>query len=394
VAGALGVSATLWLVGGEDMHLRIPFAAQLRERGFSVSVVSSGAAAPFAAHGLAHHAYPLARLVDPLADLRALCALKRLLRAHRPDLVHGFDTKPSLLVPLACARAGVGAAVRTINGMGYVFSEGARLGPLLRPAYAGLQRLVRRATAATVFQNAQDRAYFLAHGFVDPRRARLIPGSGIDLDAFRARVPPASALGRLRAELAPGGEAVVVTISRLTRQKGVEGLLRAAADVRRRRRDVVFLLVGPRDSEGWLGVDDATLEAYARDVHWLGPRDDVPALLAAADLCVLPTRYREGVPRVLLEAGAVGCPVVATALPGCVDVVADGRNGLLVPPGDDRALAVAVERLLDEPDARRAMGRRHRAVVESRFAMPGIVEAYASLYREVLAASQVSAAAA
>jgi glycosyltransferase involved in cell wall biosynthesis len=384
----------VWLLGGMDMHLRIPFVLRLERHGFKVAVVSSGDPSPFARHGIEHHGYALHRLIDPLADLRSLREVARLIREHRPDLVHGFDTKPSLLAPLACARAGIGKSVRTINGMGYIFSPGARMGLLLRPTYEILQRLVAPLAAATVFQNADDQAHFVRRGLVDPAQARLIRGSGIDLEAFAAAVPTAEVRRRLRRELAPGGELIVTTVSRLTREKGIDVLLEAAARVRSRRKDVVLVLVGPLASEGRLAVPAEAIAARGDDIRWLGPREDVPALLSVTDLFVLPTQYREGVPRVLLEAGAAGCPMVATRLPGCVDVVRDGWNGLVVEGGDAGALAEAIERLLDDPGLRAAMGTRSRQRIEAEFAIPRIVDAHAAVYREVLGLASPGALAA
>ncbi|HET6521305.1 MAG TPA: glycosyltransferase family 4 protein [Geminicoccaceae bacterium] len=380
-----GAAASVWCLGGEDSHLRIAFCRRLADLGFDVTAVGTGDAAPFVRSGVRYLRYRLDRFLDPLGDARSLDELAGLIGRHRPDIVHGFDTKPSLLAPLATARAGVGRAVRTINGMGYVFSSGSPLALALRPVYRVLQRRVAPRTAMTVFQNAPDLAYFERHRLVPPARSRLVPGSGIDVDGFLARLPGPARTERLRRELGLGGRRVVTTVSRLTRQKGIPTLLAAAGRLAPRHPDAVFLLVGPRDGEGPFAVPRAALDRHRPYVRALGVRDDVPALLALTDVFVLPTEYREGVPRALLEAGAAGCPVVATRMPGCTDVVRHGWNGLLVEPGDAAGLADAIGcLLLARPERRRVMGARGRALVRERFPLDGVARAYADIYEEVL----------
>lgn len=375
----------IWCLGAEDSHLRIPFFLALARLGLKVTAVGSGPAEPFEREGVPYLRYDLDRFLNPVRNLGSLRTLRRLVAAHRPDIVHGFDTKPSLLAPLAVAGAGTGQAVRTINGMGYLFSTSSPLTLALRPVYRALQRHAAARTAMTVFQNEEDLAYFTAHRLVAPERARLIPSSGIDVARFDAATPPPAETAGLRRALGLEGAKVVICVSRLTRQKGIPTLLAAAERLAARRADVRFLVVGPRETEGPLAVSQAALDRHAAYVQALGPRDDVPALLALADVFVLPTEYREGVPRALLEAGLAGLPLVATRMPGCTRVVRDGWNGRLVAPGDAAALASTIEAVLDAPEEARAMGARSRTIVEGEFSLERVARAYADLYAEVLA---------
>jgi len=121
------------------------------------------------------------------------------------------------------------------------------------------------------------------------------------------------------------------------------------------------------------------------DIRWLGPRPDVPALLAISDIFALPSFYREGIPRSLLEAGAIGLPLIATDMPGCRDVVRDGWNGVLVAPRNVQALTKALLRLLGtEPETLRQMGDNSRAHVEQQFTLELVTDAYAEIYRSLL----------
>jgi glycosyltransferase involved in cell wall biosynthesis len=127
------------------------------------------------------------------------------------------------------------------------------------------------------------------------------------------------------------------------------------------------------------------LRENANTIRYLGQRDDVPALLALSDIFVLPSYYREGIPRVLLEAGAMGLPLITTEMPGCREAVQPGWNGLLVPPRNSFALAAAISQLLSEEENRRQMGVRSRQYIRDHFGLSGVADAYEEIYRNLLA---------
>ena len=186
----------VWCLGAEDSALRIPYFLRMAKANFAITALGTGDPRPFTEHGVRYQGYTLNRFLNPLSDLRSLSEIVRLIRAYRPHIVHGFDTKPSLLASLAVHRAGVGCAVRTVNGMGYVFSSRSPVALALRPVYRGLQRYAAPRTAMTIFQNEEDWAYFKAHGLVADARSGLIRGSGIDIDDFDARMPGPAAIDR------------------------------------------------------------------------------------------------------------------------------------------------------------------------------------------------------
>jgi glycosyltransferase involved in cell wall biosynthesis len=374
----------IWLVGSEDIRLRIPYLVELRRRGFEVTMVGSEPPDPFLAREIPYHRYSLSRALNPLADWRAYRQLLALFRGHRPSVVHAFDTKPGILASFAARRAGVPVRLRTLTGMGYVFSSRSPLALLLRPVDHLMQAVASRAASLTVFQNRDDQAYFLRHRLARSDASQLVPGSGIDVELLRSQRPSAETLAALRRELGIEGGPVVTMVSRLVRTKGVAEYCAAAGAVRHERPDCTFLLVGPVTSEGWQAVPQSEIEGNP-NVRWLGPRPDVPALLAISDVFALPTFYREGIPRALLEAGAMGLPLVTTDMPGCRDVVRTGWNGTLVAPRNARALTLGLLALLDAgPDARRQMGANSRTHVEQHFALDLVAEAYAGIYRRAL----------
>jgi glycosyltransferase involved in cell wall biosynthesis len=381
------LSLSLLCIGGEDHHLRIPFLLALADRGVRVIAAGSGDGVPFARAGITYHTFRFNRFVNPLADLTAIRRLRELIAETRPDLIQCFDTKPNLLVPLAARRIGGAAVIRTINGLGWLYSSRSALALVLRPVYVALHRLAARGTAMTVFQNRDDQRFFERFAMIGEGSSRLIPGSGIDIGRFELAVAEGPEAADLRRTLGCEGCEIVVTVTRLTRQKGVPALLEAAALVHEVRPAVRFLLVGPRESEGPLAVTEAELKRHAPYVIATGPRSDVPSLLKAADVFAFPTEYREGVPRALLEAGLAGLPIVATRMPGCSDVISDRQTGLLVPPHAPRELAGAIIELLDDRVAAGAMAARAARLVRQEFNLDLTVARYIAAYNELLDAS-------
>jgi glycosyltransferase involved in cell wall biosynthesis len=384
LAGSIFLTAHLLCVGGEDHDLRIPFMLALAARGFRVTAAGTGNPVPFSRAGLDYRAFSFDRFINPLADLTAIKVLSRLLVDVGADLVQSFDTKPNLLVPLAARGARDLLVIRTINGLGWVYSSRSPLALALAPVYRMLHRLAARSTDLTVFQNRDDQMLFEHHGMLGDGTGRLIAGSGIDVERFERAAANGPTPAMLREALGLGSSEVVITVTRMTRQKGIPTLLEAAALVHEARPSVRFLLAGPRQGEGPLAVTQAEIDRHRPYVMAIGQRSDIPALLALADVFAFPTEYREGVPRALLEAALVGLPIVTTRMPGCCDVVRDDWNGFLVPPRAPRLLAERILDLLRDRERALTMGRRAADLVRREFNLGITVDRYAALYEELL----------
>jgi glycosyltransferase involved in cell wall biosynthesis len=374
----------LLYIGGEDHYLRIPAMLVLRDHGFRVTAAASGDAAPFVEAGIDFRPFHFDRFMSPLGDWRALKALSTLVADVRPDIAQSFDNKPNLMLPFAARRFRDVRVVRTINGRAFLYSSRSPLVLTLRPVYRALHRLAVRSTAATTFQIRDDQAFFEHHRLLGGRGSELIPGAGIDIEGFERALAMAPPSAQLRDELGLGAAEVVVTVTRMTRLKGIPSLLKAAALIHEARPGVRFLLVGPRESEGPLAVAQAEIDRHAPYVIALGPRSDIPALLRLADLFAFPTEYREGVPRVLLEAALAALPIVTTGMPGCCDVIRDGWNGFVVPPRAPRLLAARIIDLLNDRQTGREMASRAAERVRQEFDLRAIVARYAALYRKLL----------
>jgi glycosyltransferase involved in cell wall biosynthesis len=374
----------LLCIGGEDHSFRIPFLLALRDKGFRISAAGTGDVTPFAQAGIDYHPFHFSRFVDPLSDWKAFEAISKLIADVRPALVQCFDTKLNMLVPFAAKGLPDVNVVSTINGLGWLYSSRSPMALALRPVYRALQRLADRWTAVTVFQNRDDQAFFMRHRMVGRGGNVVIPGSGIDIERFERAGATGSSLAELRESLGLGASEVVITVTRMTRQKGIPTLLDAAALVHQQRPGVRFLLVGPRESEGPFAVTQAEIDRHAAYVLAVGPRSDVPALLGIADVFAFPTEYLEGVPRALLEAAVAGRPIVATRMPGCTDVVRDGWNGFLVPPRDPQFMAERILDLLRDRAAAAAMGARAAQLVRTEFNLEITVARYAAVYEDLM----------
>jgi hypothetical protein len=315
-----------------------------------------------------------------MADWRAVRSLRDIILRFRPDIVQSFDTKPGILAPVAAWRAGIAKVVRTINGLGWVFSSCSPLALALRPVFGALHQATASMTALTVFQNSSDQSFFQRGRMIGRGGSELIPGSGVDVDGFAEALETGPSVEELRQTLGLGNSEVVITVGRISRVKGIPTLLQAATSVVAKRPSVRFLLVGSHETVDRFALKQADLDRCAPYVKAIGPRRDVPALLRLASVFAFPTQLYEGVPRVVLEAALAGVPIVTTAMPGCTDIVRDGWSGFVVPAGRHRLLADGIMRLLDDPQSARTMAERARAHVRSEFNLEITVDRYADAY--------------
>jgi glycosyltransferase involved in cell wall biosynthesis len=369
-----------------DLSLYALLANQLRQfaaAGFEVS----GASAPgpyveaLEEAGIRHLAVSsLTRSWTPAKDARALAELRRLFRAERPDIVHTHNPKSGVLGRVAARAAGVPIVVNTVHGL-YAHP---RLPPVRRVLIGTAERLASRFSHHELFQSREDYELAIQSGMVPAVRATWL-GNGVDVRRFSPpAVDEAAVAGLRRAWGAAPDTFVVGTVGRLVREKGYEDLFEAVRLVRAERADVVFVAVGPKEpSKADCLGPEALAKGREAGVVFHGAARDMPPIYAAFDLFVLPS-HREGVPRSAIEASAMARPVVATAIRGSREVVADGVTGLLVPVRDPRALAAAITSLIGNPERVRRMGEAARARAESRFDEDQVVRRSLEVYRRLL----------
>lgn len=352
-------------------------ACAARDAGYDVHVAvppGPGVAA-LAQQGFRIHTYPLSRKsVDPFGELRSIVALIRLYRRLKPDLVHHLTIKPMVYGGIAARIAGVAAVVDAVTGLGYVFGSGGFYRSMLRSVVVRLYRLaLKQRRLRVTFENSEDKELFERLRLVDRRDSVLIKGAGVDM----ARFAPSAE---------PDGVPVVILAARLIWDKGIREFVDSARLLRAQGIAARFALVGDTDPGNRAAVPREQLAAWNAEgtVEWWGRRNDMPAVYRACHVACLPTAYREGIPRALIEAAACARPVIATRTGGCREVVIDGENGLLVPVGDAPALAAALRRLIEDRALRMRMGVRGRALVERDFSTQAVVRHTLDVYQALL----------
>jgi len=305
--------------------------------------------------------------LNPWADFRLFWEYRRLFRQRKPAAYLGFTIKPNIYGSLAAASLGV-AAIPNVSGLGTAFIRQGALQQIVTRLY----RLAFRRTPVVFFQNEEDRGLFVDRRIIRPAQSRVLAGSGVDLERFSPAPPPA-------------GPPTFLFIARLLRDKGVVEFVEAARKLRQDLPHARFQLLGPIDPGNRTAVRRSELDSWIKDgvIDYLGVTDDVRSFIAAATAVVLPS-YREGMPRVLLEAGAMARPAIASDVPGCRDVIEDGVNGYLCPVRDARSLADAMRRMAELPAARQlAMGEAARRRVQQEFSETSVVDAYLNALAEI-----------
>lgn len=358
---------------GLGLPLMAPFAA----RGWNVTVLcpSGPGTRELAGAGIEH--VPIAgsrRFLSPMADLRTTARIAAECQRRRFDIVHTHNVKTGWLARLAASLAGSAPIVHTVHGM--AFGDDAPL--LARLVQARAERIGSRFCSRVLVQSNDD-AESLLHAGV-PARKLVYVGNGVSLVRFSA-ARFRSAEVRRELGVTPD-EVLFVSAGRLVRDKGFVELAEAAARARRANPRVRVAIAGPLDPRSRQALSAAELERIAQHVELLGDCEDMPALLAAADVVVLASHH-EGLPRILMEGAAMGRPLIATDARGCREVVNDPRIGTLVPLGAPNALARAMIELAGAPDRREQMGTYNREMAIRRFDVTQVVRRLRRVYREV-----------
>jgi len=310
---------------------------------------------------------------NPVQEIRAIAEIVRVLRAVRPDIVQHVGLKPIVYGGLASRLVPAPVSLSLFAGLGYLFTSGTFGARFLRT----IIKLVLRWCLASprhwvVAQNDSDANDIVTARLIDPDRLAVVKGSGVDAQRFAPRPEP-------------GDPVVVAVVGRMLRDKGIYEVVEAARELKRRRVPVRIVLAGEPDDQNPGSIPAEILRHWHDEgsIEWLGHVENIPELWARAHIALLPS-HREGLPRALLEAAACGRPLITTDVPGCRDVVADGVNGILVPPRSPRAIAAAVETLTYDPQLRTRLGAAGRARVMAEFSDEVVIARTEELYRRLL----------
>lgn len=359
---------------------RLPLARACLKLGYEVGLCAgeSDQRARIEGEGIRFFSLPIDRGgTHPVRDARTGLSLLQTYRSFRPDLVHHVTIKPVLYGSLAARAARVPATVNAVSGLGYVFIPRERERPFNVALRATLRAAYRVALAGArtrvIFQNDDDLSAFVKAGLVSLSRARLIRGSGVDLEHFR----PAPL---------PEGPPLALVPARLLWDKGIGEFVTAARTLKVRHPQARFVLLGRIDPGNPAAVSESEVHNWVQQglVEWWPARShaEMPASYHQAHVVVLPS-YREGLPLALAEAAACGRAVITTDVPGCRDTVTNS-TGWLVPARDSHGLTRALEQALTQRSELVARGAAARQLAAERFDVRRVVEQTLGTYAELL----------
>ncbi len=306
--------------------------------------------------GAIYRSIPLSRTgLNPFLDLILLFRLILLLKKEKPDFLFCYTAKPVIFGSLAAFFNRQVRVFAMITGLGYSFSNVSRKGLLLRKTVILLYRLSLYRSEKVFFQNPDDRDDFLKFKITRSEKTVLTNGSGVNIDYF-SPVP------------LPEAPVCFLMIARLLIEKGVAEYVQAACIVKKKQPQVRFVLLGWSFADNPSAIGQVQVELWKREgiVEIYGETNDVRPYIAEASVYVLPS-YREGTPRTVLEAMAMGRPIITSDAPGCRETVMDGVNGFLVPVKDSSALAKTMERLIGKPELLAQMGIESRKLAEKKY---------------------------
>ena len=311
--------------------------------------------------------------LNPAHDIALLARFKSIFARERPDVVLSYTIKNNIYGAFAARALGI-PFIPNITGLGTAFLSGG----LLQKVAETLYRTAFSAVPVVFFQNEDDQDLFLKRSLIKPGQARLLPGSGIDLDHFgRAAYPSADS------------PTTFLLIGRMLRDKGIMEYVEAARIVKRKFPETRFQLLGAADAKNRtaFSLDEARSWQSSHGVEYLGTSPDVREHIGMAHCVVLPS-YREGAPRTLMEAAAMARPLIASDVPGCRTLVDSGQTGLLCTPRDARSLANTCLGFMALPHgARVAMGEAGRRKMEREFDEVHVANAYRQAITEIAPAS-------
>ena len=326
------------------------------------------------AAGLNHITLEMSRKgLNPLSELKTMFEFWKLYKDLSPQIVHHVTVKPIIYGSIVASLLNKSFVVNAISGLGYVFTSLPK-NNIVRLITTFLYKLaLNRSNSKTIFQNPDDLNLFIQEGMIEKSKTRLILGSGVNCSVFSPT--PAKI-----------GDVIVMLPARMLFDKGIYEFVNAVTLLKADYPKVKFVLVGRSDDGNPARIPTKQLRAWelAGLIEWWGYKRNMDEVLNMASMVVLPS-YREGLPKVLLEAAACSKPIISTNVPGCKEIVRHEVNGLLIPPKDEVALAEAIRRLLDNPEFARQLGENGREIVQNEFSEALVVEKTFEVYEHLLA---------
>lgn len=355
---------------------RLPIALEALKKGHKVYVFAKDTGKMEYLKSLGIHIFPInleRGSVNPFQSLRLLLDLKEKITSIQPDLVHLVTIKPVLIGGLAAILARVPSIVYAISGLGFIFTNTMLKAKVLRLGIIPLYRLALSAKNKTVIvQNLDDLRILRQYVAIPESQTVLIPGSGVDLKQFDFQPIPLK-------------NKIVLMACRLLADKGVYEFRQSARLLKDKYPDVRFVLVGGIDPDNPASLTEEELNKWVEkeDLEWWGHQSNMSEVLSQATIVVLPS-YREGMPKVLLEAQALGRPIVTTDVPGCREAIENGKTGFLAQVKDEQSLANAIEKLISNDELCLEFSRNARALAEKKFDIKQVVKTHMNIYENLM----------
>lgn len=355
---------------------RLPVALAAQKAGWDVTIVTAdtGKLKDIEAKGLKTINLPMSRSgMNIKEELGTMWFLYNLYKREKPDVVHHVGMKTILWGTLAAKFAGVNGVVNAVSGLGGFFAEDNK-SILAKVMPKVLKFSHNRKNLLVIFQNNEDRAMYVKKGIIDDNQARFIKGSGVNLHEFCYTQEPSE------------GKVKIILTARMIVEKGIFLLTEAAEKLRKEYEDKAeFWLVGGIDDHpGAITKDQLDAACDGKYIKWFGYRTDVKELLQQSHIVAFPSYYMEGLPKSLIEATAIGRPIITTQSIGCKDTVDDGVNGFLIAPKEVEPLVGKLRLLIDDAALRQKMGKASREKAERDFSLDVVIERHLSIYQELV----------
>ena len=355
---------------------RLPVAVAAQSSGWDVTVITAdtGQFDKILSYGLKAINLPMSRSgMNIFEELNTLKFLYKLYKKEKPDVVHHVGMKTILWGSLAARFAHVKGVVNAVSGLGGFFADDNK-GLLSKLLPSVLRFSHNRKNLLCIFQNNDDWNLYVKHRIISHDQGRFIKGSGVDLNKFSYTPEPDK------------GEIRVILTARMIAEKGIFLLAEAAERLRKKYEpQVEFLLVGGLDDHpGAITKEQLDAVCDGNYIKWLGYRSDIPSLLRQCHIMAFPSYYMEGLPKSLIEANAIGRPIITSNSVGCRDAVVDGYNGFLIRPKDVDALTEKLDLLIADKDLRIRMGRNAREYAEKYFSLDLVIQKHLAIYNELI----------
>lgn len=355
---------------------RLPVALAAQSSGWDVTIIAAntGQFDKIKSYGLQAIDLPMSRSgMNIFQELKTLRFLYSLYRKEKPDVVHHVGMKTILWGTLAARFTQVKGVVNAISGLGGFFADDNK-GFLSKLLPSVLRFSHNRENLLCIFQNNDDWNLYVKHRIISHDQGRFIKGSGVDLNKFCYTPEPDER------------EIRVILTARMIAEKGIFLLTEAAERLRKKyEAQVKFLLVGGLDDHpGAITKEQLDAVCDGNYIKWLGYRSDIPSLLQQCHIMAFPSYYMEGLPKSLIEANAIGRPIITSNSVGCRDAVIDGYNGFLIQPKDVDALTEKLDLLIASKDLRIKMGRNAREYAEKYFSLDLVIQKHLAIYNELI----------